>query len=203
MTDDTVTDDTVTGRYDDTTALIVVDVQNDFADPAGSLYVESGEAVVPLVNAEIVAAVNAGSPVVYTQDWHPASTPHFDTDGGTWPVHCVADTWGARLHPHIDVRGPVLRKGTTGEDGYSGFSERDPTSGEPHATQLQSLLDPSIRRLVVVGLAGDYCVKETALDGVRLGYAVTMPLALTRFVNLEAGDDTRALHELTEAGVLT
>lgn len=190
-------------RYDETTALIVVDVQNDFADPTGSLYVAGGEAVVPMVNAEVALARASGSPVVYTQDWHPASTPHFDTEGGIWPVHCVQDTWGAELHPDLEVHGPVLRKGTTGEDGYSGFSERDPRSGEPHATQLQSLLDPEIRSLVVVGLAGDYCVKETALDGVRLGYAVAMPVELTKFVNLAEGDDAKAVDELIAAGVST
>jgi len=192
----------VTARtYDDATALLVVDVQNDFADPSGGLYVRGGEEVVPLVNAEVAAAHDAGATVVYTQDWHPESTPHFEKDGGIWPVHCVADTWGAELHPDLEVRGPVLRKGTSGEDGYSGFSERDPVTGEPHATQLGTLLPPDVRRLVVVGLAGDYCVKETALDGVRLGYDVEVPLELTRFVNLDTGDDRRAADEMTEAGV--
>ncbi|MDQ1641311.1 MAG: nicotinamidase/pyrazinamidase [Actinomycetota bacterium] len=187
--------------YDPTTALIVVDVQNDFADPEGGLYVRGGEAVVPVVNAEIGAAHDAGATVVFTQDWHPESTPHFEKDGGVWPVHCVGGTWGAELHPDLEVRGPVVRKGTSGEDGYSGFSERDPTSGEPHATQLGTLLPPETRRLVVVGLAGDYCVKETALDGIRLGYQVEVPLALTRFVGLEEGDEERAVDELRAAGV--
>ena len=187
--------------YDDETALIVVDVQNDFADPAGSLYVQGGETVVALVNAEVAAAHDAGAPVVYTQDWHPESTPHFEKDGGIWPVHCVADSWGAGLHPDLEVRGPVVRKGTSGEDGYSGFTERDPVTGEPHPTQLGSLLSPDIRRLVVVGLAGDYCVKETALDGVLLGYDVVVPLGLTRFVNLQPGDDDQAVADMEAAGV--
>jgi nicotinamidase/pyrazinamidase len=188
-------------RYGSDVALLVVDVQNDFADPAGGLYVQGGEEVVPLANAEVEAAHEAGAAVVYTQDWHPETTPHFEKDGGIWPVHCVADSWGAELPPDLDVRGPVLRKGMSGEDGYSGFSERDPISGEPHPTQLQSLLSPDVSRLVIVGLAGDYCVKETALDGVRLGYEVELALAHTRFVNLEAGDDDRAVAELREAGV--
>ena len=188
-------------RYDAATALLVVDVQNDFADPSGGLYVQGGEAVVALVNAEVAAAHDAGATVVYTQDWHPTSTPHFEKDGGIWPVHCVADTWGAELHPDLDVRGPVVRKGTSGEDGYSGFTERDPVSGEPHPTQLGSLLSPEVRRIVVVGLAGDYCVKETALDGKLLGYDVVVPLGHTRFVNLSAGDDERAVADLEAAGV--
>jgi nicotinamidase/pyrazinamidase len=99
------------------------------------------------------------------------------------------------------VHGPTVRKGTSGEDGYSGFSVRDPVSGAAASTQLQSLLDPAIQRLVVVGLAGDYCVKETALDGVRLGYAVEVPLALTRFVELEQGDTEKSIEEMRAAGV--
>ena len=187
--------------YDATTVLVVVDVQNDFADPSGGLYVQGGEDIVALVNAEVATAHDAGAAVVYTQDWHPESTPHFEKDGGIWPVHCVADSWGAELHPDLDVRGPVVRKGTSGEDGYSGFTERDPVSGEPHPTQLGSLLSPDARRLVVVGLAGDYCVKETALDGALLGYDVLVPLGLTRFVNLAAGDDDRGVADLETAGV--
>ena len=188
-------------HYDAATALLVVDVQNDFADPGGGLYVRDGESVVTLANEQVTAAQNAGATVVYTQDWHPASTPHFEKDGGIWPVHCVADTWGAELHPNLLVHGPVVRKGTSGEDGYSGFSVRDPVTGAAAPTQLQSLLDPSIQRLVVVGLAGDYCVKETALDGVRLDYVVEVPLALTRFVELEEGDAGRAVEEMRSAGV--
>ena len=187
--------------YDRTTALLVVDVQNDFADPAGGLYVRGGEEVVGPISVEVGEAQNAGSPIVYTQDWHPGSTPHFEKDGGIWPVHCVGDTWGAELHPGLLVHGPVVRKGTSGEDGYSGFSVRDPSSGVAAPTQLQSLLDTGIRRIVVAGLAGDYCVKETALDGVRLGYDVLVPLHLTRFVELSPGDADDAVAEMRAAGV--
>src|SRR6187431_2065833 len=147
--------------YDPTTALLVVDVQNDFADPAGSLYVKGGEEVVPFINAEIAAAQTAGSPIVYTQDWHPPSTPHFQKDGGIWPVHCVRDTWGAEFVPGLEVRGRVIRKGTGGEDGYSGFSVRDPRSGERSATALENeLRSRGARRVVIAGLATDYCVVE-------------------------------------------
>jgi nicotinamidase/pyrazinamidase len=76
-------------RYDATTALVVVDLQNDFADPDGSLYVRDAEVVIDVANAEIEAARAAGALIVYTQDWHPPDTPHFAKDGGTWPVHCV------------------------------------------------------------------------------------------------------------------
>ncbi|HEV8648349.1 MAG TPA: isochorismatase family protein [Actinomycetes bacterium] len=81
--------------YDGSTALVVVDVQNDFADPKGSLYVAEGERVVPLANREIGRALVASAPVVYTQDWHPAQTPHFQSGGGVWPEHCVQHSWGA------------------------------------------------------------------------------------------------------------
>jgi nicotinamidase/pyrazinamidase len=198
---DVITDDRALVSYDRTTALLVVDVQNDFADPAGGLYVKGGQDIVPLVGLEVGAAQNAGAAIVYTQDWHPQDTPHFEKDGGIWPVHCVAGTWGAELHPSLIVHGPIVRKGTAGEDGYSGFSVRDPLSGAATATQLQSLLDPEVRRLVIVGLAGDYCVKDTALDGIRLGYEVEVPLALTRFVELEPGDRDRSVQELRVSGV--
>ena len=188
--------------YGPDVALIVVDVQNDFASPDGGLYVSGGEQIVEVINKEIGRAQAAGSPVFYTQDWHPPSTPHFQTEGGPWPVHCVRDTWGARLHPHLVVAGPVVRKGTGGEDGYSGFSVRDPRSGEESSTELGDLLhEAGVHRIVVTGLAGDVCVKATALDGARLGFAVSLPVVATRFVNLTPGDDQRALDELRSAGV--
>jgi nicotinamidase/pyrazinamidase len=194
----------VTDRYDATTALVVVDVQNDFADPEGGLYVQDGELVVPVVNRAIADALAAGATVVFTQDWHPASTPHFQKDGGVWPVHCVAGTWGAELHPDLRVPdgAPVVRKGVDGEDGYSGFSVRDPESGEESATELGSILEAAgVRRLVVTGLAGDVCVAATAHDGVRLGFEVTVPLAATRMVELEPGDGDRAIAGLRDAGI--
>jgi nicotinamidase/pyrazinamidase len=184
-------------------ALVVVDMQNDFADPSGSLYVRGGEDIIGVVNAEIAAALVAGAPVVYTQDWHPASTPHFDTEGGVWPVHCVQGTWGAQLHPALRVQGPVVRKGTGGEDGYSGFSVRDPVSGEESATELGSLLDAAgVRSLRLCGLAGDVCVKSTALDGRALGYEVTVLRGAIRHVNLAPGDGDRAEAEMAAAGVI-
>lgn len=189
-------------NYEERTALIVVDVQNDFADPKGSLYVDEGEVVIPIINNEIDRAVAAGAKVIYTQDWHPDSTPHFEKDGGTWPVHCVKETWGAELHPHLQVSGEIVRKGTGGEDGYSGFTVRDPESGAESDTSLAELLSSAgITRVVVVGLATDYCVKETALDAVKKGLEVTVPAAATRPVNLEPNDGRKALEDLDKAGV--
>jgi nicotinamidase/pyrazinamidase len=188
--------------YDTKTALIVVDVQNDFADPTGSLYVPAGEDVVARVNEEIAAAVTAGSVVVYTQDWHPPATPHFQSGGGVWPVHCVRETWGAEFHPALDVAGEVVRKGSGAEDGYSGFTTRDATSGEERPTELASLLKKrGVERVVIAGLATDYCVKETAIDATRLGWDTTVVTEAIRAVNLEEGDDARARAEMRSAGV--
>ncbi|MDQ3870382.1 MAG: isochorismatase family protein [Chloroflexota bacterium] len=188
-------------RYDRATALIVVDVQNDFADPDGSLSVRGGEEIIPVINGEIGTARAAGGAVFYTQDWHPPDTPHFEKDGGIWPVHCVQGTWGAELHPGLEVVGSVVRKGSNGEDGYSGFTARDPVSGETRPTALRGLLqERAVKRLVVVGLATDYCVKATALDGRSLGYETLVLNDAIRAVDLHAGDGERALDELRAAG---
>jgi nicotinamidase/pyrazinamidase len=189
-------------EYDGRTALVVVDLQNDFASPAGSLYVGGGEHVVPFVNEEIRRARAAGALVAYTQDWHPPSTPHFQKDGGQWPVHCVRDTWGASFHPGLEVVGPVVRKGTGGEDGYSGFTVADPRTGEKAATGLEELLARhQVERVVVVGLATDYCVRATALDAAASGRRTIVLRDGVRAVNLRPDDGERALEEMRAAGV--
>ena len=163
-----------------------------------------GDAIIPTVNGEVRRAVDAGATVVATQDWHPESTLHFAKDGGVWPVHCVADTWGAQLHPALVLpeATTVVCKGTTGEDGYSGFTMRDPMSGQEIPTALDAVLrDVGIRRVVVVGLATDYCVKATALDAVRLGYETSLFIDAVAAVDLAPGDGERALAEMREAGV--
>ncbi|MFN2588655.1 MAG: isochorismatase family protein [Actinomycetota bacterium] len=187
--------------YDSSTALIVVDVQNDFATPAGSLYVQEGETIVPVINDEIERARRAGAAVVYTQDWHPPSTPHFERDGGIWPVHCVGGTWGAEFHPDLVFEGEVVRKGSQGDDGYSGFTERDPASGQEKATPLEEVLrDKGIRRIVVVGLATDYCVRATVLDALARGFDVTVVGNAIRPVEREPGDADAAVREMTVNG---
>jgi nicotinamidase/pyrazinamidase len=188
-------------EYGPKTALIVVDVQNDFADPAGSLSVSRAGRILPRINAEVTAAREAGAPVVYTQDWHPESTPHFAKDGGIWPVHCVAGTWGAELHPDLVVDGEIVRKGSNGEDGYSGFSMRDPVSGAEIPTPLDRMLrTQGIDRVVICGLATDYCINATALDARRLGYETVVPIRAIAAVNLQPGDDERALIAMASAG---
>ncbi len=98
--------------------------------------------MIPVINREISLAGNAGALVVFTQDWHPEHTPHFAKDGGIWPDHCVQDTWGAAFHPDLDVPADaqIVHKGANGEDGYSAFTMRDPSSGETIPTELTSIL---------------------------------------------------------------
>lgn len=188
--------------YDPITALLLVDVQNDFADPGGALAVAGGDAIIPFLNRQVAAARRSGALVAYTQDWHPASTPHFARDGGIWPVHCVMATWGAEFHPNLVVDGPTIRKGTAGEDGYSGFSVRDPGTGRESPTELDGLLrDAGIKRVVIAGLATDYCVKATALDALRLGYQTVLLGDGIRPVDLAPGDGERAVAEMAAAGV--
>lgn len=188
--------------YDTQTALIVVDMQNDFADPAGSLFVDGGDELVGPINREIIRATSGGALVVYTQDWHPEETPHFEKDGGIWPVHCVGGTWGAQLHPRLVVAGAVVRKGTNGEDGYSGFTMRNPDTGDTTPTGLAGLLETAgITKAVVVGLALDYCVGETARDGAAAGFQIVVPARLTAAVDLTPGDGLRMATSLAEAGI--
>ena len=188
-------------EYDPATALIVVDVQNDFADTAGSLSVRRAARILPRINEEVAAAQAVGATVVYTQDWHPESTPHFAKDGGIWPVHCVADTWGAELHPDLVVEGEIIRKGINGEDGYSGFTMRDPVSGAALPTRLEAMLrERGVSRVVICGLATDYCVNATALDARRLGFDTQVLMNAVAAVNLQPGDDQRALTAMADAG---
>jgi nicotinamidase/pyrazinamidase len=187
-------------HYDERSALLIVDVQNDFADPAGSLYVADGKAVVPVIDEEVARAQAAGAVIAYSQDWHPASTPHFRKDGGIWPVHCVQGTWGAKFPPDLKVVGPVVRKGVGGEDGYSAFNVRDPLSGDTAATPLDDeLISHGIGRLVVCGLATDYCVVETVIDAKARGYGVEVLRAAIRAVDRVPGDGERAIARMRAA----
>ena len=188
-------------HYDRRTALIVVDVQNDFADPKGSLYVDDAESAIAFINHEIVSATGAGAIVAYSQDWHPPSTPHFAKDGGVWPVHCVAGSTGARFHPDLTLLDDavMIKKGSDGSDGYSAFNMRDPVSGDVTTTGLVEHLD-GIERVVIVGLALDYCVKESAIDASSRFETIVLADG-TRAVNLEPGDGARAVAEMVSAGV--
>jgi nicotinamidase/pyrazinamidase len=178
--------------------LLLVDPQNDFC-PGGSLAVAEGDAVMPVLSAWAAAATRAGVPVFVSRDWHPPNTTHFRDWGGVWPPHCVMGTRGAEFHP--DLRVPpgaiVVSKGMGAtEDAYSAFQARD-DAGHP----LGALLDERrVHHLYVMGLATDYCVKSSALDGLKLDLGVTLIRAGIRAVNVQPGDGERALDEMRRAG---
>jgi len=174
-------------------ALVVVDVQNDFC-PGGSLAVTEGNEVVRPLNKLMKEFLDRGEPVYKTRDWHPEKTKHFAIYGGTWPIHCVQNTPGAEFHPDLldDPRITVISKGFDERaDGYSGFD----------GTQLAQLLrDEGVNEVWVGGLATDYCVKQTVIDGVRNGFKVKALAEAMRPVNVNPDDGQKAIDEMKEAG---
>ena len=181
-------------------ALILVDVQNDFC-PGGSLAVNDGDKVVAPLNAMVEYALRNGWLIVASRDWHPAETKHFAAFGGRWPAHCVQDTHGAELHADLDRNKitDVFRKGADPTvDSYSGFFD----NGKRNSTGLDKWLQERwIKRLYILGLATDYCVKFTALDACALGFDVWLVEDGCRAVELQPGDGERAIREMRGAGV--
>lgn len=173
-------------------ALIVVDVQNDFC-PGGSLAVAHGDEVVAPLNQLMQEFLERSEPVFKTRDWHPATTRHFQAHGGTWPVHCVQNTEGAEFHRDLldDKHIRIISKGLGDEDCYSGFD------GTDLALQLERL---GVNEIWVGGLATDYCVKQTVLDGLKEGFRVKAVADAMRPVELQPGDGERALNEMRDAG---
>ena len=182
-------------------ALIVVDVQNDFC-PGGALAVRNGDDVVAVLNRYIEKFLEARLPIFATRDWHPEKTSHFNSYGGPWPTHCVQHSRGAEFHPGLRL-GPgvvVVSKGAgVDEDGYSGFQGRD-SSGAPLAELLR---ERGVETIFVGGLATDYCVKHTALDGIKQGFRVILIGDAVRGVDLNPNDSARAVKEISDAGALT
>jgi nicotinamidase/pyrazinamidase len=172
-------------------ALLIVDFQNDFT-PGGALAVPHGDEIAERINA--LAASGDYDLVVATRDWHPPDHGSFAERGGPWPVHCVADSPGAQLHPALDASriDVIVDKGQDPDtEGYSGFA----------GTQLGDLLrERGITQVTVVGLATDYCVKNTALDALREGFQVTVDSTAVRGVEVAPGDSERALAEVRAAG---
>jgi nicotinamidase/pyrazinamidase len=172
-------------------ALVIVDFQNDFT-PGGALGVPGGDAIADRVNE--LAADPRFDLVVATRDWHPRDHGSFSERGGIWPVHCVQGSDGAELYPGLDRArvDVIVDKGQDpGTEGYSGFE----------ATELEQLLrDRGIDRITVVGLATDYCVKNTVLDARRLGFDVAVDPDAVRAVEVNPGDGERALDEMRAAG---
>ena len=174
-------------------ALIVVDVQRDFC-PGGALPVAGGDKIIPAVNELIGAFERAGLPVFFTRDWHPKNHVSFKAGGGPWPPHCVQNTPGARFHPALAIPADaeVIDKGTLKEeDAYSGFQGTDLTH------KLHRL---GVKQICVAGLATDYCVKNTVIDGAAQGFETYVVTDCVRGVNLKRTDSATALRGMLSRG---
>jgi len=176
-------------------ALVIVDVQNDFL-PGGALPVPEGDKVIQPLNRYIEVFVERKLPVVATRDWHPENHCSFKSRGGPWPPHCIRNTWGAefprelKLPPSVIIVSKAVKED---EEAYSGFQ----------GTNLDSVLRRmGVRRLFVGGLATDYCVRATVLDALKLGYQVMLLLDATRGVDVNPGDSERAIREMILGGAI-
>lgn len=177
-------------------ALLVVDVQDDFL-PGGALGVNQGDQVIPVLNRAISRFVRSDSPVVASRDWHPPNHCSFHSQGGPWPPHCVAGTDGARFAETLELPPGcrVISKGISPDrEAYSAFQD----------TGLESTLRTlGVRRLVVGGLATDYCVLHSVLDALAAGFEVLLLESGIRAVDAQPGDGDRALERMRTAGALT
>jgi nicotinamidase/pyrazinamidase len=175
-------------------ALLVVDPQVDFF-PGGALPVADGDGILRTVNRAMRVFSEAGLPIFVTRDWHPADHCSFTAQGGPWPAHCVKGTAGAELHP--DLEPPpifsIVQKATSSDrEAYSDFE----------GTQLDHVLRGlGIKRVVVCGLALEYCVRAACLDAINAGFTAVLLIDGTRAVEVEPGDGERTIEELREAGV--
>jgi nicotinamidase/pyrazinamidase len=179
-------------------ALIIVDVQNDFC-PGGALAAPGGDRIVPALNKYIAEARASGMPIYASRDWHPAVTTHFKAYGGPWPPHCVAGTPGAAFHPSLDLPADtiVISKGDVPDKpGYSAFDGRT-AGGRP---LLDDLRDHGIESLYVAGLTAEYCVKQTVMDALAAGLRVDVLDDAVGGLNAAPGDADRALDEMAAAG---
>ena len=176
-------------------ALLLVDLQNDFF-PGGALGVAEADLLLSTINTYIKHFSTHGFPIFATRDWHPPDHCSFKEQKGTWSTHCVQGSHGAQFHSKL-VMPPgtmVISKGTDPKkDAYSGFD----------GTSLSDRLeDMNVKTLFVLGLATDYCVKQTVSDASKLGYRVIVLEDATRGVNLQPNDSTNALQEMSAAGAI-
>jgi nicotinamidase/pyrazinamidase len=179
-------------------ALIIIDMQNDFC-PGGALPVTDGDRVVPVLNRYIERFTQEGLPIFATRDWHPEKTSHFKAYGGLWPPHCIQGSKGAEFRADLALPkdAVIVSAGMApDEEGYSGFDGVD-SSGVGLAELLRW---SNVTGIYVGGLATDYCVKHTVLDGLKHGFAVTLLEDAVRGVELALGDSQRAVQEMLQAG---
>jgi nicotinamidase/pyrazinamidase len=175
-------------------ALIVVDPQVDFF-PGGALPVPDGDAILPVVNEAMDRFRNRGLPVFISRDWHPADHCSFQAQGGPWPSHCVRGTSGAELHPGLEPPALFTMVHKATESGREAYSDFDGTGLAEH------LRDRGVRRMYLAGLALDYCVKATCLDGIDAGFEMILLIDATRAVNVDPEDGDRAMEQMTVVGV--
>lgn len=179
-------------------ALVIIDVQNDFC-PGGALPVTDGDRVVPVLNRYIKKFMQEKLQIFATRDWHPEKTTHFKAYGGLWPPHCIQGSWGAEFRTDLALpKDTVVVSGgmAPDEEGYSGFDGKD-----EKGIDLANLLHASgVERIFVGGLATDYCVKHTVLDGLKHGFKVVLLEDAVRGVNLKPDDSERAIEEMVRAG---
>ena len=174
-------------------ALVVVDIQRDFC-PGGALPVADGDKIIPAVNRLVRAFEKASLPIFFTRDWHPKNHMSFKANGGPWPPHCVQNTPGASFHPSLDVPtgAEVIDKGTLQADaGYSGFE------GTDLANRLHHL---HVKQIYVAGLATDYCVKNTVVDGAAKGFDTYVVSDCVKGVNVKPTDSATALRAMLSGG---
>ena len=185
-------------KINDFDALIVVDMQNDFM-PGGALPVPEGDKIIPVLNEYIKLFESKGNPVFFTRDWHPENHISFKGYGGIWPPHCVQDTKGAEFHPDLHIPSDnkfIISKGYSRDfDAYSGFQ----------GTVLNELLkERGIKRIFVGGVATDYCVKNTVIGGLNLGYETFVLEDGIKGVNVNPEDSEKAIdHMLSKGAILT
>jgi len=179
-------------------ALLVVDIQNDFC-PGGALGVPDGDTIIPRVNRTVTLFERRNLPVLFTRDWHPRETKHFKEFGGAWPAHCIQGTKGARFHADLQVpkKSVILSKGMDPEqDSYSAFQ-----AFTDRGRDLESTLhELDVEELFICGLATDYCVRATTLDGLRRGLAIRVLRDAIRGVDLKPGDSEMAIKEMRVNG---
>ena len=182
----------MTLAIDKYTALVVVDIQNDFC-PGGALAVSNGDKVVPVLNKYIQLFRKAGAPIFYTRDWHPQDHSSFKAEGGPWPPHCVQGTDGAKFHPDLipPAPGEVISKADEKDEAYSFFQGTD---------MAERLRRQGITTLLVGGLATDYCVRETVLAGLKFGFRVYHLDDASKGVNVKLDDSDQALQEMASKG---
>ena len=176
-------------------ALLIVDLQNDFL-PGGSLGVPEGDRVVQPINTLIDLYAGRGLPVYASRDWHPQDHCSFAAQGGPWPPHCVADSAGAAFSQALRFPADVIvvsKAVSPSEDAYSAFN----------GTGLaRSMLADGITRVAVCGLATDYCVLNTVLDGIEAGFEILLALEGTRAVEVTQGDGDRAIARMLTRGAV-